>query len=367
MLRVLIVSRPRRGGKSGFASHERDRFQCCSQAPGAARSPRKTASEDVDDPQRCRSETRKPYARHKFKFQTGQPAAALHSDATRAMSQQSPILVPDSDDDVSVASAGAVEARRLQEQFDAEARRARGDDEATRRLVARLAAPAVDDERSLRLARSLAAQPSEDASLRLARRLSGEPHNELKDVLGRALASNEFTVETSSLRGETVAALVGAGFDCNSGSLTLKDRSAAFALYSRLEAAPPPPISLGGRPLAAGNVLALDGPPAMAPGFDPTRPMIGANPCPREKVSSSLSTPSAPRRPAFDASEAKARRLKREAEHRREKAEKKKQRERLVSEFRDDRIYRGRNGARATGITDAERGPAWILGCLRFR
>ena len=47
------------------------------------------------------------------------------------MSQQSPILVPDSDDDVSVASAGAVEARRLQEQFDAEARRARGDDEAT--------------------------------------------------------------------------------------------------------------------------------------------------------------------------------------------------------------------------------------------
>ena len=126
-------------------------------------SPRKTASEDVDDPQRCRSETRKPYARHKFKFQTGQPAAALHSDAARAMSQQSPILVPDSDDDVSVASAGAVEARRLQEQFDAEARRARGDDEATRRLVARLAAPApVDDERSLRLARSLAAQPSEE-------------------------------------------------------------------------------------------------------------------------------------------------------------------------------------------------------------
>ena len=46
-------------------------------------SPRKTASEDVDDPQRCRSETRKPYARHKFKFQTGQPAAALHSDAAR--------------------------------------------------------------------------------------------------------------------------------------------------------------------------------------------------------------------------------------------------------------------------------------------
>ena len=106
------------------------------------------------------------------------------------MSQQSPILVPDSDDDVSIASAGAVEARRLQEQFDAEARRARGDDEATRRLVARLAAPApVDDERSLRLAQSLAA-PSEDASLRLARRLSGEPHNELKDVLGRALASD---------------------------------------------------------------------------------------------------------------------------------------------------------------------------------
>ena len=115
------------------------------------------------------------------------------------MSQQSPILVPDSDDDeVSVASAGAVEARRLQEQFDAEARRARGDDEATQRLVARLAAPAVDDERSLRLARSLAAPPSEDASLRLARWLSGEPHNELKDVLGRALASDEFTVETSS-------------------------------------------------------------------------------------------------------------------------------------------------------------------------
>ena len=80
------------------------------------------------------------------------------------MSQQSPILVPDSDED-SVASAGAVEARRLQEQFDAEARRARGDDEATQRLVARLAAPApVDDKRSLRLARSLAAPPSEDAS-----------------------------------------------------------------------------------------------------------------------------------------------------------------------------------------------------------
>ena len=284
------------------------------------------------------------------------------------MSQQSPILVPDSDeDDVSVASAGAVEARRLQEQFDAEARRARGDDEATRRLVARLAAPApVDDERSLRLARSLAAQPSEDASLRLARRLSGEPHNELKDVLGRALASNEFTVETSSLRGETVAALVGAGFDCASGSLTLADRSAAFALYSRLEAAPPAPISLGGRPLAAGDVLALDGAPAMAPGFDPMKAQIGPNQCSGEKVSSS-STPSAPRRPAFDATEAKARRLKREAEHRREKAEKKKQRERLVSEFRDDRIYRGAKGARATGITDAERGPAWILGCLRFR
>ena len=284
------------------------------------------------------------------------------------MSQQSPILVPDSDeDDVSVASAGAVEARRLQEQFDAEARRARGDDEATQRLVARLAAPAVDDERSLRLARSLAAQPSEDASLRLARRLSGEPHNELKDVLGRALASNEFTVETSSLRGETVAALVGAGFDCASGSLTLADRSAAFALYSRLEAAPPAPISLGGRPLAAGDVLTLDGAPAMAPGFDPTKAQIGAIQCSGEKVSSSLSTPSAPRRPAFDATEAKARRLKREAEHRREKTEKKKQRERLVSEFRDDRIYRGAKGARATGITDAERGPAWILGCLRFR
>ena len=285
------------------------------------------------------------------------------------MSQQSPILVPDSDeDDVSVASAGAVEARRLQEQFDAEARRARGDDEATRRLVARLAAPApVDDERSLRLARSLAAQPSEDASLRLARRLSAPPQNELKDVLGRALASNEFTVETSSLRGETVAALVGAGFDCNSGSLTLKDRSAAFALYSRLEAAPPAPISLGGRPLAAGDVLALDGAPAMAPGFDPTKPQIGAIQCSGEKVSSSLSTPSAPRRPAFDATEAKARRLKREAEHRREKEEKKRQREREVQEFRTDRLYRGRNGARATGITDAERGPAWILGCLRFR
>ena len=87
------------------------------------------------------------------------------------MSQQSPILVPDSDDDVSVESAGAVEARRLQTLFDDEARRARGDDEATQRLVARLAAPAVDDERSLRLARSLAAPPSEDASLCLARRL----------------------------------------------------------------------------------------------------------------------------------------------------------------------------------------------------
>ena len=124
------------------------------------------------------------------------------------MSQQSPILVPDSDDDeVSVASAGAVEARRLQEQFDAEARRARGDDEATQQLVKRLAAPApVDDERSLRLARSLAvpaaddaasrrlarslAEPSEDASLRLARQLSAPPQNELKDVLGRALASD---------------------------------------------------------------------------------------------------------------------------------------------------------------------------------
>ena len=132
------------------------------------------------------------------------------------MSQQSPILVPDSDDDVSVASAGAVEARRLQEQFDAEARRARGDDEATQRLVARLAAPAVDDEPSLRLARSLAvpaaddaasrrlaqslAEPSEDASLRLARQLSAPPQNELKDVLGRALASDEFSVRTASLR-----------------------------------------------------------------------------------------------------------------------------------------------------------------------
>ena len=284
------------------------------------------------------------------------------------MSQQSPILVPDSDDDeVSVASAGAVEARRLQEQFDAEARRARGDDEATQRLVARLAAPApVDDERSLRLARSLAAPPSEDASLRLARRLSAPPQNELKDVLGRALASDEFTVETSSLRGETVAALVGAGFDCNSGSLTLKDRSAAFALYSRLEAAPPAPVSLGGRPLAAGDVLALDGAPAMAPGFDPTKAQIGAIQCSGEKVSSS-STPSAPRRPAFDATEAKARRLKREAEHRREKEEKKRQREREVQEFRTDRLYRGVHGARATGITDAKRGPAWILGCLRFR
>ena len=189
------------------------------------------------------------------------------------MSQQSPIIVPsdDSDDDVSVVSAGATAARRLQAQFDAEARRARGDDEATQRLVARLAAPAIDDEPSLRLARSLAvpaaddaasrrlaqslAEPSEDACLRLARQLSAPPQNELKDVLGRALASNEFTVETSSLRGETVAALVGAGFDCASGSLTLADRSAAFALYSRLEAAPPAPISLGGRPLAAGDVL----------------------------------------------------------------------------------------------------------------
>ena len=331
-------------------------------------SPRKTASEDVDDPQRCRSETRKPYARHKFKFQTGQPAAALHSDAARACRNSLRYWFPTATTTTS-RSRPLVRLRRgdCKSSSTPRRRRARGDDEATRRLVARLAAPApVDDERSLRLARSLAAQPSEDASLRLARRLSGEPHNELKDVLGRALASNEFTVETSSLRGETVAALVGAGFDCNSGSLTLKDRSAAFALYSRLEAAPPPPISLGGRPLAAGNVLALDGAPAMAPGFDPTKPQIGANQCPGEKVSSSLSTPSAPRRPAFDATEAKARRLKREAEHRREKAEKKKQRERLVSEFRDDRIYRGRNGARATGITDAERGPAWILGCLRF-
>ena len=300
------------------------------------------------------------------------------------MSQQSPIIVPsdDSDDDISVVSAGAAAARRLQAQFDAEARRARGDDEATQQLVARLAAP-VDDERSLRLARSLAvpaaddaasrrlaqslAEPSEDASLRLARRLSVPPHDELKDVLGRALASDEFSVRTASLRGETVAALVGGGFDCASGSLTLADRSAAFSLYSRLEAAPPPPISLGGRPLAAGDVLALDGAPAMAPGFDPTRAQIGANPCSSEKVSSSLSTPSAPRRPAFDATEAKARRLKREAEQRKEKAEKKKQRERLVSEFRDDRRYRGVNGARATGITDAKRGPAWILGCLRFR
>ena len=302
------------------------------------------------------------------------------------MSQQSPIIVPsdDSDDDVSVVSAGAAAARRLQAQFDAEARRARGDDEATQRLVARLAAPApVDDERSLRLARSLAvpaaddaasrrlarslAEPSEDASLRLARQLSAPPQNELKDVLGRALASDEFSVRTASLRGETVASLVGAGFDCASGSLTLADRSAAFSLYSRLEAAPPPPVSLGGRQLAAGDVLALDGAPAMAPGFDPTRAQIGPNPCSREKVSSSLSTPSAPRRPAFDATEAKARRLKREAKQRKEKAEKKKQRERLVSEFRDDRIYRGVNGARATGITDAMRGPAWILGCLRFR
>ena len=242
------------------------------------------------------------------------------------MSQQSPILVPDSDDDdVSVASAGAVEARRLQEQFDAEARRARGEDEATQRLVARLAAP-VDDEPSLRLARSLAvpaaddaasrrlarslAEPSEDASLRLARQLSAPPHNELRDVLGRALASDEFSVRTASLRGETVAALVGAGFDCASGSLTLANRGAAFALYSRLEAAPPAPISLGGRPLAAGDVLALDGAPAMAPGFDPTRAQIGANPCSSEKVSSSLSTPSAPRRPASDAKEATARRRK---------------------------------------------------------
>ena len=287
------------------------------------------------------------------------------------MTQQSPIIVPsdDSDDDVSVVSAGAAAARRLQAQFDAEARRARGDDEATQRLVARLAAPAVDDEPSLRLARSLAvpaaddaasrrlaqslAEPSEDASLSLARQLSAPPQNELNDVLGRALASDEFTVQTASLRGETVASLVGAGFDCASGYLTLADRSAAFALYSRLEAAPPASISLGGRPLAAGDVLTLDGAPAMAPGFDPTKPQIGAIQCSGEKVSSS-STPSAPRRPAFDATEAKARRLKREAEHRREKEEKKRQREREVQEFRGDRRYRGRNGARATGITDAK-------------
>ena len=104
----------------------------------------------------------------------------------------------------------------------------------------------------------------------------------------------------------------------------------------------------------------------MAPGFDPTRAQIGAIQCSGEKVSSS-STPSAPRRPAFDATEAKARRLKREAEQRKEKAEKKRQREREVQEFRGDRLYRGVNGARATGITDAKRGPAWILGCLRFR
>ena len=90
----------------------------------------------------------------------------------------------------------------------------------------------------------------------------------------------------------------------------------------------------------------------MAPGFDPTRAQIGAIQCSSEKVSSS-STPSAPRRPAFDAKEATARRLKREAEHRREKEEKKRQREREVQEFRGDRLYRGVNGARATGITDA--------------
>ena len=104
----------------------------------------------------------------------------------------------------------------------------------------------------------------------------------------------------------------------------------------------------------------------MAPGFDPTRAQIGAIQCSSEKVSLS-STPSAPRRPAFDAKEATARRLKREAEHRREKEEKKRQREREVQEFRGDRLYRGVHGARATGITDAKRGPAWILGCLRFR
>ena len=91
----------------------------------------------------------------------------------------------------------------------------------------------------------------------------------------------------------------------------------------------------------------------MAPGFDPTRAQIGAIQCSGEKVSSS-STPSAPRRPAFDAKEATARRLKREAEHRREKEEKKRQREREVQEFRGDRLYRGVNGARATGITDAK-------------
>ena len=90
----------------------------------------------------------------------------------------------------------------------------------------------------------------------------------------------------------------------------------------------------------------------MAPGFDPTKPQIGAIQCSGEKVSSS-STPSAPRRPAFDAKEATARRMKREAEHRREKEEKKRQREREVQEFRGDRLYRGVNGARSTGITDA--------------
>ena len=90
----------------------------------------------------------------------------------------------------------------------------------------------------------------------------------------------------------------------------------------------------------------------MVPGFDPTKPR-SARTRPSEKVSSS-STPSVPRRPAFDAKEATARRLKREAEHRREKEEKKRQREREVQEFRTDRLYRGVHGARATGITDAK-------------
>ena len=54
-------------------------------------------------------------------------------------------------------------------------------------------------------------------------------------------------------------------------------------------------------------------------------------------------------------------------EQEKRKEEKKRQREREVQEFRTDRLYRGVHGARATGITDAKRGPAWILGCLRFR
>ena len=80
----------------------------------------------------------------------------------------------------------------------------------------------------------------------VARRRSVRAWYELRDVLGRALASNDLlAVPAASLCAETVGALVDAGFDAVGGALHLADRGPAFALYNKCIAAPPPPLRPG--------------------------------------------------------------------------------------------------------------------------